>query len=116
MASTDSLSLANKVALITGSGKENGIGAGIALALAKAGARVVINYLSDSTAKRVPTVIDTIEAAAGKGSVIAVRADVATVEGTKQIVQATLNGFNVDHIDILGEHTFSTGFALLYLD
>ncbi len=60
-AATDSLSLANMVAIITGSGKENGIGAGIALALAKAGARVVLNYVSENTAKRVPAVVERIE-------------------------------------------------------
>ncbi|UKZ57312.1 hypothetical protein TrVGV298_011165 [Trichoderma virens] len=82
----DSLSLANKVAIITGSGRENGIGAAIALTLAKAGARVVINYVSDSTAPRAETVRTEIEAAAGKNSVVVVQADVSTEEGCKKIV------------------------------
>ncbi|KAL7785853.1 hypothetical protein V8C37DRAFT_393258 [Trichoderma ceciliae] len=97
----DSLSLANKVAIITGSGKENGIGAAIALNLAKSGARVVVNYVSDSTASRAETVRAKIEAAAGKGSVIVVQADVSTQEGSKKLVGEALAGFEVDHIDIL---------------
>ncbi|QYS95365.1 hypothetical protein H0G86_002657 [Trichoderma simmonsii] len=93
--------LANKIAIITGSGKENGIGAAIALTLARAGARVTINYVSDSTAARAVEVVSTIEAAAGKGSVISIQADVSTTEGTKKIVAGTLKGFKVDHIDII---------------
>lgn len=99
----DSLSLAGKVAIITGSGKENGIGAGIALSYAKAGARVVINYVSDTTAPRAEQTLATIEAAGGKGCVLAVQADASTTEGGNKIVDATLKGFGVDHIDILGE-------------
>ncbi|UKZ83029.1 hypothetical protein TrVFT333_010830 [Trichoderma virens FT-333] len=97
----DSLSLANKVAIITGSGRENGIGAAIALTLAKAGARVVINYVSDSTAPRAETVRTGIEAAAGKNSVVVVQADVSTEEGCKKIVGETLTKFGVNHIDII---------------
>ncbi|PTB65559.1 NAD(P)-binding protein [Trichoderma citrinoviride] len=97
----DSLSLTNKVAIITGSGRENGIGAAIALTLAKAGARVVINYVSDATSPRAETVRSRIEAAAGKNSVIVVKADVSTTEGCKMIVGEALNKFKVDHIDII---------------
>ncbi|KAL7907438.1 hypothetical protein GGI35DRAFT_470642 [Trichoderma velutinum] len=93
--------LANKIAIITGSGKENGIGAAIALALARAGARVTINHVSDASAARAVEVVSTIEAAAGKGSVISIQADVSTPEGTKRIVEGTLSGFKVDHIDII---------------
>jgi NAD(P)-dependent dehydrogenase (short-subunit alcohol dehydrogenase family) len=98
----NSLSLANKVALISGSGKENGIGAGIALALARAGARVAINYVSDSTAPRAAEVVARIEAAAGKGSVVVVQADIATPHGAKKLISETLRGFGVDAVDILG--------------
>ncbi|KAJ8103358.1 hypothetical protein POJ06DRAFT_247381 [Lipomyces tetrasporus] len=101
MSSTDSLSLSNKVAIITGSGKENGIGAAIALTLARSGARVTINYVSDSTALRAAKVLSTIESAVGKGRAIAVKADVSTAEGSKKIVEETLSGFGVDHINII---------------
>jgi NAD(P)-dependent dehydrogenase (short-subunit alcohol dehydrogenase family) len=99
---TDSLALTNKIAIITGSGRENGIGAAIALTLAKAGARVVINYVSDATSSRAEVVRSRIEAAAGKDSVVVVKADVSTEEGCKKIVGEALNKFEVDHIDIIG--------------
>jgi NAD(P)-dependent dehydrogenase (short-subunit alcohol dehydrogenase family) len=98
----DSLSLVGKVAIVTGSGRENGIGAGIALALARAGAKVTINYVSDTTTARAQQVVKNIEAAAGKGSVASIQADVSTAEGNKKLVEGTLKAFGVDHIDILG--------------
>ncbi|KAK9490505.1 hypothetical protein V1508DRAFT_424651 [Lipomyces doorenjongii] len=101
MSSTDSLSLSNKVVIITGSGKENGIGAAIALTLARSGARVTINYVSDSSASRAAKVLSTIESAVGKGRAIAVKADVSTAEGSKKIVEETLSGFGVDYINII---------------
>ncbi|KAH8179324.1 enoyl-(Acyl carrier protein) reductase domain-containing protein [Sarocladium implicatum] len=99
--STDSLSLANKVAIVTGSGRENGIGAAIALALAKAGALVTVNYVSEASASRAAQVVSNIEAAAGKGVATSVGADVSTPEGSKKIVDETLSAFGVDHIDIV---------------
>ncbi|WDK10917.1 hypothetical protein CGRA01v4_02196 [Colletotrichum graminicola] len=99
--STDSLSLSNKVAIITGSGRENGIGAAIALALARAGARVYINYISESSATRAAQVVSNIEAAVGKGVATSIRADVSTTEGSRKIVEETLCSFGVDHIDII---------------
>ena len=101
-ASTDSLSLVDKVAIITGSGRENGIGAGIATCLARAGARVVVNYVSDSTAPRAAKVVSKIEDIAGKGSAISVQADISNLEGAENLVKQTLDMFKVDHIDILG--------------
>ncbi|KAL6851845.1 hypothetical protein J3F83DRAFT_771917 [Trichoderma novae-zelandiae] len=97
----DSLALTNKVAIVTGSGRENGIGAAIALTLAKAGARVVINYVSDATSSRAETVRARIAAAAGKESVVVVKADVSTEEGCREIVGEALSKFKVDHIDIV---------------
>jgi len=99
------LSLSGKIAIVTGSGKENGIGAGIALTLARAGARVAINYVSESTSARSVEVVSKIEAAAGKGSVIVVQADISTPTGASKLIQGTLSGFGVDHVDILGEFT-----------
>jgi NAD(P)-dependent dehydrogenase (short-subunit alcohol dehydrogenase family) len=96
------LDLANKVAIVTGSGRENGIGAAIAMTLAKAGARVTVNYISESSASRAAQVVSNIESAAGKGVATAVRADVSTAEGSQKIVDDTLHAFGVDHIDIIG--------------
>jgi NAD(P)-dependent dehydrogenase (short-subunit alcohol dehydrogenase family) len=102
MTNDNSLSLAGKVAIVTGSGKETGIGAGIAMTLARAGARVVINHVSDSTAPRAAKVAASIEAATSKGSAIVIQADVGSLEGVKKLVSETLSGLNVDHIDIIG--------------
>lgn len=97
----DTLSLEGKVAIVTGSGRENGIGAGIALALARNGASVTINHVSDSTAERASKVADALRAAGGK--VIIVQSPVDTLEGAQNLVRKTLEGFQTDHIDILGK-------------
>lgn len=97
----DTLSLEGKVAIVTGSGKENGIGAGIASALARNGAKVVINYVSDTTGPRAVNVAAKIREQGGEA--IVVQADVSTQEGTARIVKETLETFGSDKIDILGE-------------
>lgn len=97
----DDLSLAGKVAIITGSGKENGIGAGIACALARNGAFITINYISDKTAPRAAVVIEKIRELGGRA--IIVRGSVDTPDGAKMIVEETLKASGADHIDILGE-------------
>lgn len=96
----DTLSLAGKTAIVTGSGRENGIGAAIATALARNGAHVAINYVSDSSASRAARVAANIEALGAK--VIIVQADVSTPEGAAKLVKETLAGFGTDKIDILG--------------
>ncbi len=96
----DTLSLAGKVAIVTGSGRENGIGAGITTALARNGAAVTINYVSDSSAKRAHAFADKIKADGGRVTVV--QASVDTPEGAQLLVQETLRAFGTDHIDILG--------------
>lgn len=98
----DTLSLEGKVAIITGSGRETGIGAATAAALARNGASVTINYVSDATAPRAANVVKSIQEAGGK--VIAIRADVTKPEEAKRLVEETLKGFNTDKIDILSEY------------
>ncbi|EED21278.1 short chain type dehydrogenase, putative [Talaromyces stipitatus ATCC 10500] len=66
----ETLSLAGNVAIVTGSGRENGIGAGIAFALARNGAAVTINYVSESSAKRAEGVAQKIRNEGGKATVI----------------------------------------------
>lgn len=97
----DALSLAGKVAIVTGSGRENGIGAAIAIALSRNGAAVVINYVSESSEARAAGVAKTIQAAGGQA--IVVKASVSTPEGANHLVQETLKRFKTDHIDILGK-------------
>jgi NAD(P)-dependent dehydrogenase (short-subunit alcohol dehydrogenase family) len=98
MASND-LSLTGKVAIVTGSGRETGIGAGIAIALARNGAAVTINYVSDSSAPRAQAVAEKIRSEGGKATVIRAAVD---KEGAKLLVDGTLKAFGTDHIDILG--------------
>ncbi|KAG6022666.1 hypothetical protein E4U41_002213 [Claviceps citrina] len=95
----DTLSLEGKVAIVTGSGRENGIGAGIALALARNGASVVVNHVSDSSAERAARVADMLREAGGKA--IVVQTGVDTLDGARTIVKKTLEGFETDHVDIL---------------
>ncbi|RFU24342.1 hypothetical protein B7463_g11996, partial [Scytalidium lignicola] len=95
----DTLSLAGKVAIITGSGRENGIGAAIANALARNGAAVTINYVSDSSASRAAAVAKKIQESGGRA--IVVKASVDSPEDGQRLVSETLKGFDTDHIDIL---------------
>lgn len=96
----DTLSLEGKVALVTGSGRERGIGAGIAAALARNGARVALNYVSDSTAAQAADVAKRIEAQGGRA--VAVQADISTADGAAKLVHETLRAFGAEHVDVLG--------------
>lgn len=85
--------LHGKVAIITGSSR--GIGAEIALMLANAGAKVVINYIENqSAADRVCAAISD----AG-GECFAVRADVSNPVAVRQLFDLTIERFNA--VDIL---------------
>lgn len=99
--SPDTLSLASKVAIVTGSGRENGIGAAIARALARNGAAVAIHHVSASSAARAAQVAQAIRAEGGKAAVI--QANVTSHDGANTLVTATLKAFGVDKIDILGK-------------
>lgn len=96
----DTFSLAGKVAIVTGSGKQNGIGAGIAYALARNGAWLVINHVSDSTAPRAAEVVKKIERDGGKATVV--QADVTSPDGANKVVQKGLKALGVAKVDILG--------------
>ncbi|KAK6705195.1 hypothetical protein SNK05_009088 [Fusarium graminearum] len=100
----DTLSLQGKIAIVTGSGRENGIGAGIAIVLARNGAAVTIHYVNDSTTQRAHAVADKIKADGGKAIVI--QGSIETPQGAQHLVDETLKGFNADHVDILGVGVF----------
>ena len=85
--------LQGKVALVTGSAR--GIGAEIALTLAKAGAKVVVNYAQNQAAA------DRVYAAITEagGECLAVRADVSDPAAVRQLFTAAIERFQ--QIDIL---------------
>jgi 3-oxoacyl-[acyl-carrier protein] reductase len=83
--------LVSKVAIVTGASK--GIGKATALALAKAGAAVVVNYSSDDAPAK--DVVKTI----GSKRAVAVKADVSTIAGIESLIQKTVDLFG--RIDIL---------------
>ncbi|KAB5547260.1 short chain type dehydrogenase [Coniochaeta sp. 2T2.1] len=106
----DTLSLTGKVAIITGSGRSKGIGAGIASTLSRNGCRVAINYASDSTAAQAAEVVKRIEAqGGGQHRAVAIQADVSTPEGAARLVGETMRAFGVERVDILVNNA-ATGF------
>ncbi|RRJ90776.1 SDR family NAD(P)-dependent oxidoreductase [Flavobacterium macacae] len=87
------MKLQDKVALVTGASK--GIGAGIAKAFAKEGARVVINYATDKAgAEKVVA-----EIVGNGGSALAVQCDVTKSEDVKRLFSEAANAFG--GLDIL---------------
>ena len=87
------MKLKDKIALVTGSSR--GIGKAVALAYAKEGAKVVVNYTSnEKAAKEVVKAIEKMDSQA-----IAVKADVAKKAETERLVQAGMDQFG--RIDIL---------------
>ncbi|KEY67557.1 hypothetical protein S7711_10016 [Stachybotrys chartarum IBT 7711] len=91
----DNLSLDGKSAIITGSGRENGIGAAIAKAFARNGARVAIHYVSDSSKPRAERVAKDI--ADKYGAQVTVLHGAADVPGTSdRLVKGALAAFDID--------------------
>ena len=84
-------SLNGKVALVTGGSK--GIGKATVLALAKAGASVVINYSSDSSSA------DELVKQKGDKQAYDDQANAGSIEGAEQMVKATTEHFG--RLDIL---------------
>ena len=87
------MKLKDKIALVTGSSR--GIGRAVALAYAKEGAKVVVNYTSNEKAAN--EVVEAIEKMDSQA--IAVKADVARKAETERLVQAGIDQFG--RIDIL---------------
>lgn len=92
--STASPSLRGKVAIITGASK--GIGKATAIALARLGATVVINYASDEQAAK-EALAEVQKLGTGEGHLVC--ADVGTVAGVQSLVKQTVEAYS--KIDIL---------------
>lgn len=97
--------LEGKVAIVTGASR--GIGRAVVIALAKAGAKVVINYAGNVTAAE--EVKSIIEAAGGQGMLI--QADVANDEAVSAMIKQTMDTFG--RIDILVNNAGITRDGLL---
>ncbi|EPS39643.1 hypothetical protein H072_6588 [Dactylellina haptotyla CBS 200.50] len=95
----ENLSLAGKVAIVTGSGRENGIGAAIAKAFARNGAAVMIHHVSDSSRPRAEKIVAGLRAQGAKADLV--QGDVSVPEDAAKIVNETLRLLKTDHIDIL---------------
>jgi 3-oxoacyl-[acyl-carrier protein] reductase len=92
-ASSETLRLQNQVAIVTGASR--GIGRTVALALAKEGATVVVNYASSSQAA--DAVVEEITATGG--TAIALQADVAKAEQVDALVNTVMDKWG--RIDVL---------------
>ena len=98
----DTLSLAGKTALVTGSGRENGVGAAIAKGFARNGAAVALHYVSEGSKPRAEKLAAAIAKEFGVKTTV-VTGSVSDQQATKDIVSSALRGLGADHIDILGK-------------
>lgn len=97
--------LDGKVAVVTGASK--GIGAAIALSLAKNGAAVVVNYASSQAGA--DAVVETITSAGGRA--IAVQGDVSKVEQAQGLIAAAVKQFG--RLDVLVNNSGIYEFAAI---
>ena len=99
--------LEGKVALVTGASR--GIGRAIAEELAARGAKVVVNYHSNSGAAE-----EVVQAIADKGgSAIVIQADVSDFAAAQNLVKSTIDAFG--QIDILVNNAGTTHDTLLLM-
>ncbi|PIG88569.1 gluconate 5-dehydrogenase [Aspergillus arachidicola] len=97
MSDFSGVSLKGKTAIVTGASR--GIGAGIAILLAKRGANVVVNYVSEGSAKRAQTVADEITKTGSKA--IVCQSNVSNLDEIPRLVEAALKISETGKIEIL---------------
>ncbi|HMM21419.1 MAG TPA: 3-oxoacyl-[acyl-carrier-protein] reductase [Selenomonadales bacterium] len=97
--------LGGKVAIITGSSR--GIGRAVAVGLAKAGAKVVINYAGNRAAAE--AVAETVKA--GGGEAVLCQGDVSKAEIAEELVKTAMEAFG--RVDILVNNAGITRDGLL---
>lgn len=97
----DTFTLAGKAALITGSGRENGIGGAIARAFARNGAAVALHHVSEGSKSKAESLAADLAREFGVKTAV-VQGPVEEFDTAKRIVEESLKGLGVDHIDILG--------------
>jgi 3-oxoacyl-[acyl-carrier protein] reductase len=100
-----SQALQGKVAIVTGASK--GIGAGIALAMAAAGAAVVVSYLGDREGAE--RLLASIEAAGGRA--LALRADISSAPDVEHLVARTVGAWG--KLDVVVNNASVFDFASL---
>ena len=96
----ETLSLAGKTALVTGSSRANGIGCAIARTLARNGASVAIHCVSEDSKARAEKVANDINREFGAKTTV-VQGRVDNYDIANHMVEQILKTFDVDHIDIL---------------
>lgn len=98
--------LKDKIAIITGGSR--GIGKAIALEMAKEGAKVVVNYTSDSSKALADEVVEEARKLGTDG--LAVKCDVSNFESSKTMVDEAVEKFG--RVDILVNNAGITKDAL----
>jgi NAD(P)-dependent dehydrogenase (short-subunit alcohol dehydrogenase family) len=115
MSDFSGVSLKGKTAIVTGASRytpmitlpswagaeylSRGIGAGIAILLAKRGANVVVNYVSEGSAKRAQAVADEISKIGSKA--IVCQSNVSNLDEIPRLVEAALKISETGKIEIL---------------
>ncbi|KIX09927.1 uncharacterized protein Z518_01008 [Rhinocladiella mackenziei CBS 650.93] len=86
--------LEGKVAIVTGSSR--GLGADMAMDMARRGAKVVVTYISPSSEEKAAKLVSDIKALPNNASAIHVRADLGDITSPAHIVKSTTSAFGPD--------------------